>query len=327
MMPTLKQMMPDLPDMDIAVLIKGAVIAVLTFAIIFYTSYIWVYRLIKRFTLKNVLYIALITIALTSLRLLPQFVPELQTANTEYNQEHLTISPLLNFLILLIFTVFQMGVALGFKAIIAYFDEKKKRKELETSNLKNELGMLRSQVNPHFLFNTLNNIDMLIKKSPQQASDLIIKLSDEMRYMLYESNIDLIKIEKEREFLENYISLQKIRIYHKNPITCIFDIDKPEAKIPPMLFLPLVENAFKHGRFDNEQEQIRLKLKLDNNLLKFSISNAYDKDSTISTRHSGLGLELVKKRFELLFPGKTDFSIDKSNSIFTVKFSIQLDED
>jgi LytS/YehU family sensor histidine kinase len=215
---------------------------------------------------------------------------------------------------------------LVFRTLLAYFDEKKKRKELETANLKNELNMLRSQVNPHFIFNTLNNIDALILKNPKKASELLIKLSDEMRYMLYDANIEKIEIESELKFLNNYISLQKIRINQEEPIRINIDLDNPKEKIPPMLFLPLVENAFKHGRFVYTDDVILLAVQLKNHHLNLSITNPYDTDELIDDSHKGLGLDLVKRRFDLIFPKTHKFGIKKDEQYFTVEFSIDLNE-
>jgi LytS/YehU family sensor histidine kinase len=212
------------------------------------------------------------------------------------------------------------------KNILAYFDEKKKRKELETTNLKNELNMLRSQVNPHFIFNTLNNIDALILNNPRKASELLMKLSEEMRYMLYDANIEKIEIESELRFLNNYISLQKIRIKQKEPIIVNIDIDNQHEKIPPVLFLPLVENAFKHGRFVNDDDAIKLTMKLKDHHLDFSITNAYEKEDLLDNSHQGLGLDLVKRRFDLIFLNSYVFEIKKEDQRFTVNFSLKLEE-
>jgi LytS/YehU family sensor histidine kinase len=226
----------------------------------------------------------------------------------------------------IIIVLIQGSLALVFKTILLYVDEKKRRKELETTNLEYELTTLRSQVNPHFLFNTLNNIDALINKDPEKASELLIKLSDEMRYILYDANTEKIDIESELQFLNNFISLQKIRMNHQDPITTNIEIDNQQEKIPPMLFLPLVENAFKHGRFKNSDDSINLSIKLKDHLLDFSITNPYEPIVTQVNSHIGLGLDLVKRRFELIFPNTHRFEIKKTQEYFNVEFSIDLNE-
>lgn len=323
----LKKMMPDFP-VDFHDAAIGMTSGFLSFLFTFYLVYLIIHPLILR---KNVPLLKKVLLLVSFLLIIQMF-----KWTAEYLYENLanqkSISSIVNRITarsnfkMLIGTFFQGGIAIGFKTILNYFDEKKKRKELETSNLKNELGMLRSQVNPHFLFNTLNNIDTLIKKEPDKASELIIRLSDEMRYMLYDANIESIEIKQELKFLDNYISLQKVRINHANPVLQKIEIDNPHKKIPPMLFLPLIENAFKHGRFKSVNDSIELSIYLKNNILEFNITNPYDETSSMSGKQSGLGLGLVKKRFELIFPGKHLFENINENGNFTIYFRIELNE-
>jgi LytS/YehU family sensor histidine kinase len=302
-------------------------IGMVRFVIVFYVSYFGIHTILKRNDLKWKKYflIVLIFAGLVILKWLWGFLPLLNTKELSFAERFAKIS--MSYLVLnVILTLIQGGLALTLKTILAYFDEKKKRKELETTNLKNELNMLRSQVNPHFIFNTLNNIDALILKNPKKASELLIKLSDEMRYMLYDANIEKIDIESELKFLNNYISLQKIRINQKEPISINIDLDNRQEKIPPMLFLPLVENAFKHGRFVNTDDAIKLTIKLKDHLLDFSITNPYETGDIMDDSHKGLGLDLVKRRFDLIFPKTHKFEIKKDEQYFTVEFSIDLNE-
>jgi two-component system, LytTR family, sensor kinase len=308
-------------------MIWGTAIGIIKFIIVFYVAYFAIHNILKKSDLwqRKYFLIFLIFGALIIQKWVWELLPVLNTKGLSFTERFEQISTsyiLLNFIV----TFIQCGLAMTLRTIFAYFDEKKKRKELETTNLKNELNMLRSQVNPHFIFNTLNNIDALIKKDPQKASELLIKLSDEMRYMLYDTNIEKIDIESELKFLNNYISLQKIRINQEEPVRINIEVDNHEEKIPPMLFLPLVENAFKHGKFVNTDDAIRLALTLKNHNLYFSITNPYDTESIIDNSHKGLGLNLVKRRFDLIFPKTHKFEIKKDGQFFTVEFSIDLNE-
>lgn len=302
-------------------------LGVINFMIVFYVFYFFIHNLLKRGNInhKNIL-LALVTFTvLVVQKWFWDFLPPINIKGLTFAGRFASITVGLCISIIIL-TLIQCAISLSFKTILAYFDEKKKRKELETTNLKNELNMLRSQVNPHFLFNTLNNIDSLINKDPEKASDLLIQLSDEMRYMLYDANIEKIDIESEMKFLNNYISLQKVRINHKNPIEVNLEIDNQKVKIPPMLFLPLVENAFKHGSLLKNDDTINLNIRLKEHRLDFSIINPYDQNTAFINSHNGLGLDLVKRRLDLLFPDKHSFTVKKEGLYFNVEFSINLNE-
>jgi two-component system, LytTR family, sensor kinase len=322
----MKQMMPDM-HYNLHEMIWSWIIALINFLIVFYVFYFIIHNLLKRghINWKNILLTVSIFAVLVIQKWFWDFLPPLNIKGLTFAQRFASIT--ISFCVFtIIITLIQGCIALGFKTILAYFDEKRKRKELETTNLKNELTMLRSQVNPHFIFNTLNNIDALINKDPGKASELLIKLSDEMRYMLYDANIEKIDIESELKFLNNYIALQKIRINQKNPIIVNIEVDNQQEKIPPMLFLPLVENAFKHGDFLKIDDTIKLTIRLKEHILDFSITNPYSQNITFVNSHKGLGLDLVKRRLGLVFPNKHRFEIKNDGLYFTVEFSIKLDE-
>ena len=323
---TIEQVTPG-AHYNLNTMIWDASIGTVKFFIVFYIFYFVILEILKKRDSgwKKYISIAAIIAVLVVQKWFWLLLPVLNTKGLSFSAllSKVTITYIL---LNIIITFLQGGLALALKTILGYFDEKKKRKELETTNLKNELNMLRSQVNPHFIFNSLNNIDALILKNPQKASELLMKLSEEMRYMLYDANIEKIDIESEIRFLNNYISLQKIRIDKKEPIIIKINIDNQHEKIPPMLFLPIVENAFKHGRFVKENDAILLTIKLKDHHLDFSITNAYEKGELLGESHKGLGLDLVKKRFDLIFPDSHVFEIKKDDQHFTVNFSIKLDE-
>jgi two-component sensor histidine kinase len=323
----IEQRLPDLP-LDIHSMSFGMGINLIRFFIVFYVYYFFIhpYLFQRSFRWKNLLIGIAIFILLVVQKWFWDFLPVLNREGLSFSQRLAKIKFSYSLLSIAL-TFIQCFFAWGMKTILSYFDERKKRRELETSNLKSEINMLRSQVNPHFIFNTLNNIDTLIHKDPGKASDLLIKLSDDIRYMLYDANIERVDIASEIKFLKNYISLQEIRINLPNPITSTIEIDNENERIPPMLFIPLVENAFKHGVFNHEGDTIRLKIEMKEKQLDFSLSNRYDPDSVQKQTSGGLGLQLVRRRFELIFPNKHTFDIEKSTDQFIVKFSIDLNED
>jgi len=322
----IKKMVPDL-HYNLHEMIWSWIIDLINFIIVFYVFYFLISDLLKRGNInrKNILLAVSIFAVLVIQKWFWDFLPVINTKGLTLADRFANIS-IISSVFTVVITLIQGCISLSFKTILAYFDEKRKRKELETTNLKNELNVIRSQINPHFLFNTLNNIDALINKNPEKASELLIKLSDEMRYMLYDANIEKIEIEAELKFLNNYISLQKIRINQKNPIIVNIEVDNHLEKIPPLLFLPLVENAFKHGAFLKIDDSVKLTIRLKEHVLDFSITNSYNQNTTFVNSPKGLGLDLVKRRLALVFPNKYRFEIKKDGLYFTVEFSIKLNE-
>jgi len=223
---------------------------------------------------------------------------------------------------------FLGGIALGARAILEYFKDKEKKKELERKNLQSELSMLRTQINPHFLFNTLNNIDALIRKDPAKASEMLIKLSQEMRYMLYDSNTERISLNSEVEFIKDYISMQQSRIKNPDSIELNLRGNFNNAELPPMLFIPFIENAFKHCHKQDEEKSIVINLSRNDNEITFESRNCYDPNNMGNKdKTGGIGLDLVKKRLDLLYPGNHNFTIDKAGNQFQVSLTIKLNGD
>ena len=221
--------------------------------------------------------------------------------------------------------LFIGGLGLGARAIIEYFNEKDKQKELEKKNLQSELNLLRSQINPHFLFNTLNNIDALVRKNPEKASELLIKLSVQMRYMLYDSNTEKINLGSEIEFIKDYISLQKLRIRNQKTVKFSMNGEFKDKLITPMLFIPFIENAFKHCSDKEHEGAIEINITENDDQLSFFTSNLYDPDeSGIKDKTGGIGLDLVKRRLNLIYPGRHSLEITDENNRFTVRLNLEL---
>jgi LytS/YehU family sensor histidine kinase len=191
-------------------------------------------------------------------------------------------------------------------------------------NTELELNLLKSQINPHFLFNTLNNIYSLSLQKSDRSPEMILKLSDLMRYMLYECNVPFIDLQREIQFLQDYIDLEKIR--HGEKVEILFSVQgAPDGlKIPPLLLIPFVENAFKHGvnaQFGNAW--VHISLLLENNHIVFEIKN--NKPQTAAQRNlnsSGIGIENAKKRLQLIYPNKHVLEINDLSASFHIKLSI-----
>ena len=192
---------------------------------------------------------------------------------------------------------------------------------LKNEKAKTELLHLKSQVNPHFFFNTLNNLYGLVGTDAKKAQDLILKLSDMMRYSIYEGEKDTVSLEEEVEYLKNYIELHKMRYRKEIDIKFINNISE-NHKVMPLLFIILLENAFKHGVENlRENAYVHINLKSEGNQLFFDIENNFD--PTIETEHKGIGLNNLKRRLELVYPKKHTLSFSKTNDIYKAQLNIK----
>ncbi len=197
-------------------------------------------------------------------------------------------------------------------------------KERENENLKTELSFLRSQVSPHFLFNVLNNMVAMARLKSDLLEPSLIRLSGLMRYMLYESDETSVTLQHETEYVNSYIELQKIR-YAKS-LVIRADIDPGDSqRIEPMLLIPFIENAFKHGTGTLNDPVIEISLKISEGLIDFRVKNKFDPaNEEIKDGVSGIGLPNVVRRLNLLYNQKHILSIKKENGWFTVSLQIKL---
>lgn len=186
-----------------------------------------------------------------------------------------------------------------------------------------ELKLLKAQLNPHFLFNTLNNLYGLSVIKSDKLPNLMLKLSDLLRYSLYETAAVLVPLEKEITYLENYISLEKIRLEDKTDINFEVSGNFSDKEIAPMLCIVFVENAFKHlGVLENGKSKVSIKITEQNEMLYFSCENTIDGFDThnhnLEKGKSGIGLQNAKKRLSLLYPDKHQLKIDKTETLYRV---------
>jgi len=201
----------------------------------------------------------------------------------------------------------------------------KLRTEKENENLKTELSLLRSQVSPHFMFNVLNNMVALARKQSDQLEPSLIKLSSLMRYMLYEADEEKVSLEKEIEYLQSYIDLQQQRFGKKVQVTVELHPADRAYLIEPMLLIPFVENAFKHGTGMIEDAQIDIELKAEKNILQFTVRNKFNPASEeIKDKTSGIGLTNVKRRLNLLYGKNHSLLITTNDNRFVVSLQIFL---
>lgn len=201
------------------------------------------------------------------------------------------------------------------------FDVQKREAELIQRSKEAELIFLRTQISPHFLFNSLNSIYSLSYKQSVKASEAILQLSELMRFMLYEQK-PLIALAKEWEYVLNYISLQEMRYPYalKKDIQVMNSPDT--VQVPPFLLIPLIENAFKHGDFSDDAYPLYIRLAAGNAVLDFEVRNRIAHHQ--KEQEGGVGLENIQRRLMLLYPGRHFFTIQKSLTIYTVQLHIDL---
>jgi LytS/YehU family sensor histidine kinase len=213
--------------------------------------------------------------------------------------------------------LFVTAVSTGYAMVIYMLEGEKSVREERQERMQSELSFLRSQISPHFIFNILNSIVYLIRSKSPLAEPVTIKLSELMRYMLYESNDAQIPLEKEVSYLENYVELQKIRFEEDVEIRLNIEGEAGSQLIEPMLMIPFVENAFKHGVGLVVAPLIDIDLKFSENEMTFKVRNKItpeteaDKDSS-----SGIGLQNVRRRLELLYPGAHRLELNRTDEWF-----------
>lgn len=217
---------------------------------------------------------------------------------------------------------FFIPLAVFVRFTVDWFRNYRRQMELESQNLKSELALLRNQINPHFLFNTLNNIDSMVYKVAPEASDAIVKLSELMRYMLYDANTDEVTLSQEIQHLRSFIDLQKMRL-KKHDVHLSVNLEADQLKVAPMLFIPFVENAFKHGQWSDDIFYVQVALSGNAQELLFRTANWFDPSKIDhKDRAGGIGLSNVRRRLDLLYPGRHSLEITQENNQFVVELRL-----
>ncbi len=222
--------------------------------------------------------------------------------------------------------IFANGImALMIRGFVKWLHDLKANEALNEQRYQAEIELLKSKINPHFLFNTINNIDMLISSDPGRASQYLNALSDIMRFMLYETKDERIPLAKELDYIRKYIDLQRIRSSNEAYVTCRISGDGKPLQIAPMLFIPFIENAFKHAESKKSEQAIVISLAIEQKTITFECSNRYSVLPVSDLYAGGLGNDLMKKRLELLYPDKHTLQIADKNDFYTVKLTINAD--
>jgi LytS/YehU family sensor histidine kinase len=240
----------------------------------------------------------------------------------EFEHEHGTAPEMLGIFPLIMVS----AIASSYGLLLEFLEQDSNKEEQKNEQLKSELAFLRSQISPHFIFNILNSIVYLIRtKASEQAEDVTMRLSSLMRYMLYDSDQTMVPLTNELAYLENYIDLQKMRFDGNVAFDFQVKGDGEGQMIEPMLLIPFVENAVKHGVGLVEKPFIMVQLESDEQRLRFQVKNKKGKEEQVfKDPSSGIGLKNVKRRLELLYPNKHTLEIKEDELNFSVDLTLEL---
>lgn len=218
------------------------------------------------------------------------------------------------------------GLAAAIKLMKHWYIKEQRNLQLQKENAESQLQLLKAQVHPHFLFNTLNNIYSHTQGVAPVASQLVMGLSDMLRFMLYECNQPLVPLSKELTLIRDYITLEKIRYDEQFDIHLDIPTETNNLHIAPLLLLPLVENCFKHGTSNMlEQPWLSMQVTLKEDVMEMRLMNGKPKEPNNQLSSFGIGIHNVRKRLELLYPGKHVLKIMNEEEVFVVNLSLHLE--
>jgi len=295
--------------------------------IFFYTLlvYLNIYLLIPRFLNERRLLIYGISLLVLVVVITPLMVlafywrfapyPELQDQVVRHQVGYY----LLNFLITAAFAIF--------KIVSDWVRTERDSRRIRRETMQSELRFLKSQINPHFLFNTLNSLYALTIRKSDQAPEIVLRLADMMRYMLYECNEKWVPLQREITYVENYLELERLRHGDRADVRLDIQGEPGERRIAPLMFIPFLENSFKHGLSRSlHRAYVHALVVVEGDRLQFSISNSKPDQlpHPEATRFGGIGLTNVRKRLELLYPGRYRLSIENEPTVFRVTLELEL---
>jgi hypothetical protein len=281
----------------------------------FYLFYFFVYRLIEQQRYVRYFGISAIASLVLAGAMILLFLPLFGTP-TSFSWKG-AIPPIIG-----MFIIGNTGSLL--RGFIGWFDDLQRRQEIEKMLIRNELDVLNAQLNPHFLFNTLNNIDSLIFRQPQKASESLITLSEIMRYMLYDAREPKVLLSHEVEHYQRIIRLQSLRF--GNPEAIRFDTPEalPEIQVAPLLFLPFIENAFKYAVKTDVLPMIEFRLIISEGEICWTSQNQFQAETDDQTaQRGGIGLSNLKRRMELLYPGKYSLTTSADGNTFFAELKLK----
>lgn len=222
--------------------------------------------------------------------------------------------------------IMVIGISLGIRSVQEWMRAEQRNKEVELRRTLTELSSLKSQINPHFLFNTLNTLYALSLKNSENTSAAILRLSNMMRYVLSDAKHDFVSLEKEIEYIEQYIELQKLRFSDKVELKVSMTGDYKQCKVAPLILIPFIENAFKYGVSNHEVAPIVLVLAVEGDKLLFEVFNKKFKKEPVRVSGEGIGIANTKRRLEMLYPKRYKLKIVEKDDSYSVNLEIRLHE-
>jgi sensor histidine kinase YesM len=309
----LRQVPPDLP------------IRLVLTVVLFYLNYFLLvpYILLKKNTMTYIA-ICVLLVVLAGLSIHIGFVPEPNLPPFIRNDlEFHGPNPFIG----QFFTMINLSTPIFISGLLKMYVEWRKnedlRKKVENEKVSSELQFLKTQLNPHFLFNSLNTIYSLSVKSSNYTSDAVMSLSELMRYMLYEADKDRVPLRKELEYIKNYVQLQKLRLSDSANVLLKMSGEDKGKEVPPLLFISFIENAFKYGTDYQGKTYVKINLKIEPNRIFFMVENKIGVHIK-KQKSSGVGLENIKNRLRLLYPKNHELKIFDDGSTFRVELGLLL---
>jgi two-component sensor histidine kinase len=220
--------------------------------------------------------------------------------------------------------IVTVAVAIGIRHFIRVRQLKQQLKDEKAKNTEAELAWLKNQINPHFLFNTLNNISSLTQIDADAAQDAIAQLSDLLRYAMYETNKNTVPLGGEVEFMRNYIELMKLRCNEQTSVNYQLSTDSEQVEVAPLLFVSLIENAFKHGVSSGRPSAISIKLEQHQGQLTFICNNTNYPKNDKDRSGSGIGIENTRRRLELMYADRYEWEQTLEDNIYHVMIKLKL---
>lgn len=297
-------------------------IPLVLYAIVFYLNYL---VLVERvlFIKKTVLFIIINVVLIAFFSVLRE-----QIENTFFQDiirdKFRPGPPILMFIYMQVLSYLPpLLFAIAIKTTKRWAQTESERKEADNYKLQSEIQHLHYQLQPHFFFNSLNNIYSMVDVSPDQAKKSIHSLSKLMRYMLYETNLELVSLSKEIDFMKKYIDLMKLRVSDKTEVICSFPSEETGIQIAPLFFISLIENAFKHGVSASKESHININMTTDNKTVLFTIENDNFPKKTDDKSGSGIGIQNLEKRLQLIYADKYNFKTTIKDERYLVTLEIE----
>jgi len=313
-------------DLDTNRLIAHFLIPMLFYAVIFYLNF---FVLIDRFlfTKKTLIFIIVNLVLIGFFILLKEFIEDnyfSELINNRPPNANREGPPFKLFIyVQMLSYAAPVLLSIAIKSTKKWVKTEAERKEADNFKLQTELQHLRYQLQPHFFFNSLNNIYSLVDISPDKAKSTIHSLGKLMRYLLYETNTELVPLSKEIDFMRKYIDLMKLRLTEKTQIESSFPLSENQIKIAPLLFISLIENAFKHGVSANQESMISIDMNVRKNVVNFTLENHNFPKEESDKSGSGIGLKNLEKRLRLLYPNKYAFEKELKEGVYRINLKIE----